>query len=307
MTAVNPLQQGRKQARAQNLATNLARYAVDALVDEAMLTPKPGLVDMRGSGAHHDLSWLLMCRSAHALHPAFLRMAEAGACIADPLLLRRRIGAIGREAESAMMAATGGVNTHRGAIWALGLLVTAAARCQAGADAGVDAAAVAAAAGALAAIDDPGAPARTGNKGELACRTHGVGGARGQARAGFPAVLQCALPMLRQARARGDSEAQARVNALLAVMATLDDTCLLARGGRPALAATQAGARRVLALGGIKSAAGRAALRALETRMRRLHVSPGGAADLLAAALLLDRLERLQREPIEETRTSWKN
>jgi triphosphoribosyl-dephospho-CoA synthase len=302
MTAVNPLQQGRADALVRHLATNLARYAVDALVDEAMLTPKPGLVDMRGSGAHHDLSWLLMCRSAHALHPAFLRMAEAGACIADPLLLRRRIGAIGREAESAMMAATGGVNTHRGAIWALGLLVTAAAQC----DPGADAATVAAAAGALAAIDDPGAPARTGNKGELACRTHGVGGARGQARAGFPAVLECALPMLRQARARGDSEAQARVNALLAVMSTLDDTCLLARGGPRALAATQAGARRVLALGGIKSAAGRAALRALEKRMRRLHVSPGGAADLLAAALLLDRLERLQREPIEET-TSWKN
>ena len=302
MTALNPLQQGRADALAQNQARNLARYAVDALVDEAMLTPKPGLVDMRGSGAHHDLSWLLMCRSAHALQPAFLRMAEAGACIADPLLLRRRIGAIGREAESAMMAATGGVNTHRGAIWALGLLVTAAAQCHAGADA----ATVAAAAGALAAIDDPGAPARTGNKGEQACRTHGVGGARGQARAGFPAVLQCALPMLRQARARGDSEPQARVNALLAVMATLDDTCLLARGGRPALAATQAGARRVLALGGIKSAAGRVALRALEKRMRRLHVSPGGAADLLAAALLLHRLEGLQREPIEET-TSWKN
>ena len=302
MTALNPLQQGRADALVRHLAINLARYAVDALVDEAMLTPKPGLVDMRGSGAHHDLSWLLMCRSAHALHPAFLRMAEAGACIADPLLLRRRIGTIGREAESAMMAATGGVNTHRGAIWALGLLVTAAAQSEAGADG----AAIATAAGALAAIDDPGAPARTGNKGELACRTHGVGGARGQARAGFPAVLHGALPMLRQARARGDSEAQARVNALLAVMATLDDTCLLARGGRPALAATQAGARRVLALGGVKSAAGRAALRALETRMRRLHVSPGGAADLLAAALLLDRLERLQREPIEET-TSWKN
>ena len=302
MTALNPLQQGRADALVRHLATNLARYAVDALVDEAMLTPKPGLVDMRGSGAHHDLSWLLMCRSAHALHPAFLRMAEAGACITDPLLLRRRIGTIGREAESAMMAATGGVNTHRGAIWALGLLVTAAAQSEAGADG----AAIATAAGALAAIDDPGAPARTGNKGELACRTHGVGGARGQARAGFPAVLHGALPMLRQARARGDSEAQARVNALLAVMATLDDTCLLARGGRPALAATQAGARRVLALGGVKSAAGRAALRALETRMRRLHVSPGGAADLLAAALLLDRLERLQREPIEET-TSWKN
>lgn len=284
MTALNPLQHA---ARGSLLATRLADLATDALVDEAMLTPKPGLVDMRGSGAHDDLSWLLMCRSACALRPAFLRMAEAGAAIQDPALLRRRIGAIGRDAETAMMAATGGVNTHRGAIWALGLLVTAAAR-----GSRLDAAAIAHDAGLLACIDDPGAPASTGNKGELACRTHGVSGARGQARAGFPAVLHAALPMLRLSRARGDGEPQARVNALLAVMATLDDTCLLARGGRRALEATQSGARRVLGLQGIATPQGRAALRALETRMRRLHVSPGGAADLLAAALLLDAIER---------------
>ena len=287
MTALNPLRHHAAE-RGIPAPARLAGLAVDALVDEAMLTPKPGLVDMRGNGAHHDLSWLLMCRSAHALHPAFLRMAEAGAAITDPVLLRRRIGAIGRDAEAAMMAATGGVNTHRGAIWALGLLVTAAARAL------PEAAAIAGHAGLLAGIDDPGAPARSGNKGELACRTHGVGGARGQARAGFPAVLHAALPMLRASRARGDGEPRARVNALLAVMATLDDTCLLARGGRQAMASAQAGARRVLDLGGIATPAGRAALRGLEARMRRLHVSPGGAADLLAAALLLDRIEHAE-------------
>jgi triphosphoribosyl-dephospho-CoA synthase len=275
---------------ANKLATKLADLAVDALVDEAMLTPKPGLVDMRGSGAHQDLTWLLMCRSACALRPAFLAMARAGIEIADPARLRSTIGAIGRDGEAAMMAATGGVNTHRGAIWALGLLVTAAARHGGGADA----CAIAATAGMLASIEDPGAPRQTGNKGEQACREHGVGGARGQARAGFPAVVERALPMLRLSRARGDAESHARVNALLAVMAGLDDTCLLARGGRRALLATQAGARRVLALGGIGTPNGRTALRWLETRMRSLHVSPGGAADLLAAGLLLDRIEREQ-------------
>jgi triphosphoribosyl-dephospho-CoA synthase len=268
-------------------AERLARMAADALVDEAMLTPKPGLVDMRGSGAHRDLTWLLMCASAHALQPAFCRMAQAGHSIRDPRQLRHRIGAIGRVAEAAMMEATGGVNTHRGAIWALGLLVTAAARLR-GAP---DSTAIAAEAGMLARIDDTNAPTATGNKGELACREHDVGGARGQARAGFPAVVDTALPMLRLSRARGDLESEARVNALLAVMAGLDDTCLLARGGAHALRATQAGARRVLAIGGIGTPNGRRALHALENRMRMLHVSPGGAADLLAAALLLDRIE----------------
>jgi triphosphoribosyl-dephospho-CoA synthase len=77
-------------------------------------------------------------------------------------------------------------------------------------------------------------------------------------------------------------------------MAGLDDTCLLARGGLHAVRATQAAARRVLAHGGIGTPNGRKALRALENRMRALGVSPGGAADLLAASLLLDRIEHEQ-------------
>jgi triphosphoribosyl-dephospho-CoA synthase len=285
MTAANPFTT--RDADAVEQALRLADHAVAALVDEAMLTPKPGLVDLRGAGAHRDLSWPLMCASACALRPAFGQMALAGSCIADDDdLLRRRIGAIGRDAEATMMAASGGVNTHRGAIWALGLLVTAAAST------GPDVARIAARAGRLARIGDPGAPASTGHKGERACIEHGVGGARGQARAGFPHVVGHALPMLKLARARGDAEHHARVNALLAVMATLDDTCLLARGGRKALAAAQDGARRVLAAGGIAAPNGRRAFDVLEARLRRMHVSPGGAADLLAAALLLDRIER---------------
>ncbi len=264
----------------------LAGMAVGALVDEAMLTPKPGLVDMRGSGAHRDLSWLLMCHSAHALAPAFEAMAYAGSTIASLPALRHRIGAIGREAEATMMAATNGVNTHRGAIWALGLLVTAAAQGPASG--------LAARASALARLADPGAPAHTGNKGEAARMTYGVGGARGQAAAGFPHVFDVALPMLRASRRRGDSESAARLNALLAVIAQLDDTCLLARGGVPALTAAQSGAQAVLDAGGSATVAGQAALRALEQDMLARGTSPGGAADLLAAALLVDRIEQTQ-------------
>jgi triphosphoribosyl-dephospho-CoA synthase len=269
-------------------ALRLANHAVAALVDEATLTPKPGLVDLRGPGAHRDLAWPLMCSSAVALRPAFGQMALAGLLIKDDdALLRRRIGALGRAAELDMLAASGGVNTHRGAIWALGLLVTAAARAVTSPG---DSHAIAERAGRLARIADPDAPAHTGHKGELACLAHGVGGARGQARAGFPHIVGHALPMLARARARGDAEHAARVNALLAIMTTLDDTCVLARGGRPALAAVQDGARRVLDAGGVAAPAGRAALRALEADMRARHVSPGGAADLLAGALLLDRI-----------------
>src|SRR5690349_19083732 len=114
--------------RQTSLAEHLADQVVAALIDEVTLTPKPGLVDTRGRGAHSDLSWLLMVHSAWTLHPTFRAMASAGQTIADPQLLREHIGQLGRQGEAAMMAATRGVNTHRGAIWALGLLVTAAAQ-----------------------------------------------------------------------------------------------------------------------------------------------------------------------------------
>ncbi len=269
--------------------TALARQVLQALLDEVTLTPKPGLVDLRSRGAHTDLNWALMCHSACALQPVFQAMADAGADSIDDDALRQRIGAFGREGEAVMMAATGGVNTHRGAIWALGLLVTAAAQLQERGDS-LAPTAVAARAGALARLTDRSVPLDTGNKGQLACRQYHVGGARGQALAGFPHVLDVGLPALRAARARGDNDTTARLNALLAIVASLDDTCVLSRGGVAALLAVQAGASQVLAAGGAGTRAGTQALLALETKMLELNVSPGGAADLLAATLFLDSL-----------------
>lgn len=108
-------------------AARLAEFATQALVDEARLSPKPGLVDARGSGAHQDLTLALMERSAHSLTPVFHRLAIAGWQRPADSALRQEVGRIGREGEQRMMAATAGVNTHRGAIWAMGLLVTAVA------------------------------------------------------------------------------------------------------------------------------------------------------------------------------------
>lgn len=268
-------------------ATPLADGAVAALIDEAMLTPKPGLVDLRGRGAHSDMDWSLMCHSARVLHPTFDALAQAGGTIPDMLTLRVRIGQIGRLGEATMLEATGGINTHRGAIWALGLLVTAAAQVP-GAACPAD---IARRAGALARCPDGFAPVRTDNKGEAACRRYGVGGARAQAQAGFPSVIGSALPQLRASRQQGNSEITARLDCLLALIAQLDDTCVLSRGGTDALAAIQDGAAQVLRAGGAGTASGKRALRTLDELMVGLHVSPGGAADLLAATLFLDRLQ----------------
>lgn len=270
-------------------ARTLADMVVAALIDEATLTPKPGLVDMSSRGAHTDLTWNLMCRSASALHGSFSAMAQAGLALEDAKQLRSHIGHLGRLGEARMLLATGGVNTHRGAIWALGLLVTAAA-CDLNKSAPIQ---VAQRAAQLARMADPEAPIQSTNKGALACLTYSVGGARAQAQQGFPLVIEVALPALYAARERGQDETTARLDALLAVMALLDDTCVLSRGGWSALNAVQSGAASVLALGGCSSVAGKNAYKEFGQQLLRLNVSPGGGADMLAATLFLDRLKNM--------------
>ena len=256
------------------------------LIAEAMLTPKPALVDRRGSGAHRDLDLTRLLRSARSLHGAFLKMAVLAAGREPDQALREQLAAIGRAGECDMLAATGGSNAHRGAIWIIGLLVAARAISGAGATPGE----VAAQAGRIAAFPDRYAPPQDSH-GARACRRYGVRGARGEARAGFPHVVNVGLPAMWAARARGADETCARLDALMAIMASLDDTCLLHRGGLPALEAAQRGARAVLAAGGSSAAAGWDALLRLDADLLARDASPGGCADLLAACLFLDRAQ----------------
>ena len=268
----------------QHHAAHLARLAVRALIEEAELTPKPALVDGRGPGAHTDLSPALMRRSARCLYPHFERMALASFQRLPRVDLLEELGALGRSAEGAMLLATGGVNTHRGAIWALGLLVSAAAMTGC-----ASAVAVANRARQLACLPDRHAP-RLESNGSRAIHRYDVPGARGQAQAGFPHVIAIGLPMLNGSRQRGAAETNARLDALLAIMQSLDDTCLLHRGGLAALRTAQQGAAAVLAAGGAATTQGRQRLRHLDRDLVSLNASPGGSADLLAATLFLDFL-----------------
>jgi len=266
-------------ATAPLATTDIADLAVAALRAEADLTPKPGLVDRRGSGAHTDMDLAMLHRSAASLHQAFVECSSIAASVEDDVDLRARLGEIGRTGERAMLAATGGVNTHRGALWSLGLLSAGAAR-------GGDAATVAAR---LAAIADPHVTT-VPSHGEQVRRRYGVVGAAGEAQQGFPHVRLLALPALRAARRSGADEASARLTALLTLMATLDDTCVLHRGGPGGLRALQSGARAVLDAGGIGTPSGRRRFTALDALCLDRRLSPGGSGDLLAATLFLDAL-----------------
>jgi triphosphoribosyl-dephospho-CoA synthase len=285
----------------------LARLAVAALVEEAELTPKPALVDRRGSGAHRDLDLPTMLRSAHALEATFDALARAARRARVPsATLRAELAQIGRAGEQAMLRATGGSNAHRGAIWIVGLLVAGAAMCDAARGSvatphalDVEPASLFAARAArictlgaqIACFPDRFA-APADSHGERARQRYQVGGARREAQDGFPHVVDVGLPALLRARERGIDENAARLDALVAIMASLDDTCLLHRAGLAGLHAGRHGARRVLAAGGTSTAAGRAALAALDRELVTLNASPGGAADLLAATLFIDTLLR---------------
>jgi len=273
--------------RAETLPAMLARAASDALRAEVDLTPKPGLVDRRGTGAHSDMNHALMQASVDALEVGFHDMAMAAIDERDPFTLRAELGILGRESEARMMLATGGINTHRGAIWCLGLIVAASAVQPSRWRASSLLERVAA----IAAIDDPAvSPARRSN-GQRAVRRYHVAGARGEACRGFPPIRDAGLAMLRRARSVGCSERVARLNTLLAIMAVLDDTCVLSRAGRAGLTRVQDAATAIIDHGGVGTASGARALARFDRELLVMNASPGGSADLLAATLLIDALE----------------
>jgi triphosphoribosyl-dephospho-CoA synthase len=197
-----------------------------------------------------------------------------------------------------MYKVTCGINTHKGAIWNLGLLIAAAARRES-----QTVREIAAAAGAIARLPDRPQPELI-THGEMVRNRYGATGARGEASNGFPHVVEFGLPMLRERRAAKCSEEICRLDALLSVMSQVDDTCVLYRGGSEALTLVKSGAEAILMAGGYGSAHGQTLMRELDGQLIARHISPGGSADLLAATMFLDAVERQQSE-IGKDRSKW--
>lgn len=249
-------------------ADRLAELAVSALLDEVELTPKPGLVDQRNTGAHRDMDLPLFRRSAQSLRPYFRQAAALGL---EQAVCMAPLQQAGLAAEGAMLAATGGVNTHKGAVYAFGLVLAALGSVLArGGELFQTAAALAAA----------GLPPGTDTHGGQAWRRYGVLGARGEAMAGFPAARMAWRVLAEQ----GDDA----LLALLTLLAEVADTNLLHRGGPEGLGFVQERARAIL---DGPAEARRAGLEELDNACIARNLSPGGCADLLALALLLRRTE----------------
>lgn len=273
---------------AKECSEMLGKLAVAALVNEAELTPKPALVDKYSSGAHRDLNIEIMLCSARSLQDTFVEIGRSAFLKKPSQMLRDEIATIGQKGEEVMLKATGGTNTHKGAIWALGLLTAGAAMNKPGASA----ACIAKTAGKVACFEHTLAVKKLSN-GFRVVQEYGVQGAKGEAQRGFPHVIDIGLPALYKARNLGISETFARLDTLVTLIAHVDDTCLLHRGGMEALTTAKNGSMEVLAVGGTSTKAGFSALRKLDEDLIVLNASPGGSADLLAATLFLDSLNNI--------------
>lgn len=247
----------------------VADLAERALRLELDTTPKPGLVDRRDNGAHKDMDYALMSKSISALRPYLTRLAVESAKDIDPAKIKE----IGIEAEKAMLKATGGVNTHKGALFCIGLSVAAASN-------------LASATGSvqvysfeeLVSRAASEIPAAQGTHGAEAKRSFKVGGALENARGAYPELFADWLPYYLSLE--GDPFRCHKT--LLHIMTTLDDTNILHRRGEEGLARAKSEAARLL------EDFSESGLSSLNKDFIRENISPGGSADMLSLTIFIN-------------------
>lgn len=273
-----------RDALALDFADWVAAQAQRALLYELCTTPKPGLVDLNNSGAHRDMNLFTFLDSISCLTPFFRDCALQGLRKERGLLLDA-LRELGRRAELAMLAATVGVNTHKGAIFALGLLCGLIGARQ-GREKDIDGLLSDCAAFASPLLEELTAsqPISAGEKRHV---SQGLTGARGEAASGFASVRLQGLPALREALAKGLRLEEAGLRALLSLMVTTEDSNLLKRGTPSQRAWVAQRAEALLSQDRLSLPE----LLALDREMTALNLSPGGCADLLAVCYFLHFVE----------------
>lgn len=262
----------------------IARLAVRSLYAELVLYPKPGLVSLVDNGSHADMTAATFLRSMFALRRFFADITHAGMHDAPFHALKR----LGIDAEARMLRATAGINTHRGAIFCLGMLCAAIGRCHA------SGAALTAGSVHATLLDGWGrelgahsVDPEAHSNGSRARSAYAASGAREEGARGFPSVFHVGLPALRRTLDAGRGMRAARIDALFALMAHISDTNVYHRGGPEGASTVRRQARAFVARGGTASPDWEARARACHRDFVAARLSPGGAADMLGAACLL--------------------
>lgn len=275
---------------------HLASMALQAELDT---TPKPGLVDRNDNGAHRDMDHALMQRSIQALHPYFVRLAQLG--FTDKQPCHDEIVNIGIEAEREMFKATGGVNTHKGALFSIGLAavalagesfcrITQAERCGTMAYNDVNSKQIQSLSNSIASLARL-FPDTNGTHGSKAKANNILKGALDNAREGYTQLFKAWLPFYIDRIAEGDNYALHKT--LLRIMCDLDDTNIVYRTSIETMKEVKTEARQMLdASRNIVNF--EAALQAMNTDYIHRNISPGGSADMLSLVVFLSCIVRKQ-------------
>ena len=271
-------------------AERIGEIATRAMLFEVAVTPKPGMVDRNGCGCHMDMDYFSFMQSAAVLAPAFSVFAKIGLMwnksndLSKMLPVLRKAGI---PYEKRMLQATGGVNTHKGLLFLLGILSAAAgvsyslhgdcgakniARCTRGICRGLI-------------TQDLGCCHAPVSHGEKAYSEAGLLGIRGELEQGLPAIFKHGLPAFRSAITAGSEINKAAIDTLLRIICVLEDTVLWHRGGLEGMRLAREEAGEVLAMGGWGTLEGETRLQLMAERFEERGLSPGGAADMLAGVI----------------------
>ena len=277
----------------------IGHLASMALQTELDTTPKPGLVDRNDNGAHRDMDHALMQRSIQALHPYFVRLAQLG--FTDKQPCHDEIVNIGIEAEREMFKATGGVNTHKGALFSIGLAavalageafsrITQAERCGTMAYNDVNSKQIQSLSNSIASLARL-FPDTNGTHGSKAKANNILKGALDNAREGYTQLFKAWLPFYIDRIAEGDNYALHKT--LLRIMCDLDDTNIVYRTSIETMKEVKTEAKQMLdASRNIVNF--EAALQAMNTDYIHRNISPGGSADMLSLVVFLSCIVRKQ-------------
>jgi triphosphoribosyl-dephospho-CoA synthase len=280
------------------LCENIARLALKSLLYEVSVTPKPGLVDRYNSGAHQDMDFFTFMASGASLSFYFYHCAVKGSEYVgrDACKLFLALRGIGQDAEKAMFKATGGVNTHKGLIFSLGIICAAAACSMIESTGKPDVDSICK----KVATMTEGLCQRelaTLNKnsrltnGEKLYRKYGLKGIRGEVESGFATVKSGSLPLLRKLKSEGHEELNdLLVQVLLYLMTVNEDTNIAARHDPSTIDYVKKYAAKVLNHGGMLATQGKQMVYEMDEEFSRRNISPGGSADLLAVTIMLDLL-----------------
>ncbi len=271
----------------------LGSMAVKSLIQEVETTPKPGLVDLRNNGSHKDMDVNTFRKSADSLESYFVECVRIGIKTKNNSHAEtfKQLRSIGIEAEKTMYRATGGINTHKGAIYSMGVLLGAIGRSWTP-DVPVSKIGTIVAEAALLVQDSTIADFNSANgktAGERLFIEHGIKGIRGEVASGFPSVINYSLPTYENAISNGLAPNDAGVLSLLKLISTIDDTNIYHRGGADGSCYAKEYASRLF-----DRELDLTAVEEMDDEFIKRNLSPGGAADLLAITYFLYKIKNFK-------------